>query len=130
MTVDAPSELTTPGLLDPEDELHVYRIIQEAMSNAVRHAHAKHIRIDFSSDGRTLSIEVEDDGSGFDPSKVEEHGLGFAGMRERASIVRGSFDVRSQPGVGTRIALDVPLRSVDQRPTSVGLVSMPSASSR
>ena len=116
VTVVAMPALNVPGLLEPEDEMNVYRIIQEAVSNAIRHAHAKHVWVDFESDGDSLSVAIVDDGAGFLPAAVQGKGLGFAGMRERALIVRGTLDVTTRRGAGTHVTLRVPLRTID-RPT-------------
>ena len=107
--VNAEPELAVPGLLEPEDEMNVYRVIQEAVSNAVRHAHPKHIVIEFTSDGDRLSVSVTDDGIGVDIKEAEERGLGLAGMRERAIILRAGLRITSIPGRGTSIRMDVPL---------------------
>ena len=109
ITVVAPADLAVPGLLDPEDEMNVYRIVQEAVSNAIRHARAKHIRIEFESLNGELTVSVTDDGVGFEPGDAEERGLGVAGMRERALILRSGLDVRSVRGVGTRVSITVTL---------------------
>ena len=126
VTVIAAPALNVPGLLEPEDEMNVYRIIQEAMSNAIRHSRARHVRVEFGSDGESLSVAVVDDGIGFRPAAVEGKGLGFAGMRERAMIVRGTFDVSTKPRAGTRVTLSVPLRRND-RPTQATIFA-PTAS--
>jgi two-component system sensor histidine kinase UhpB len=109
VTILATPDLAHPGLLNAEDEMNVYRVVQEAMNNAIRHAQARHIRIEFASDGAVLSIAVIDDGIGLDPKLIERQGLGFAGMRERALILRGRLEVKSVSGRGTTILLSVPM---------------------
>jgi len=118
VTVVADPGLAVPGLLDPEGEMNVYRIVQAAMGNAVRHAHANHIRIEFASDGAVLSVAVIDDGIGFDAATREDRGLGFAGMRERALILRAGLETTSVRGEGTRVALTVPLSRREATPTT------------
>jgi len=100
--------------LPPEVETTVYRIVQEAMTNAVRHAACAHISVLLQMHHRHLSVIVEDDGRGFDVQRVldQEAGrskLGLYGMRERAELIGGSLDIESEPGAGTTVYLRVPL---------------------
>jgi two-component system sensor histidine kinase UhpB len=90
------------GDLSDEEELVVYRVAQEALTNAVRHSAARRIsvRLRSSVDGALLTIE--DDGRGFQPPGTVGD---FRGMRERAVLVGGRLDIDSEPGRGTRIAL-------------------------
>jgi signal transduction histidine kinase len=117
VSVVADPYLAVPGLLDPEDEMNVYRVIQEAVNNAVRHAQAGHIRIEFRSDGTILSVLVVDDGIGLDANEAEHRGLGFAGMRERALILRARLEIASGRD-GTTITLSVPLPRRQAPPSS------------
>lgn len=100
------------GLLVPDVRLVVYRVVQEAVSNALRHAGCSRIEVIVGERGGDVYAEVEDDGRGFDPrfARGEGHeGLGLIGMRERATMVGGSLLVESDPGGGgTRIRLRVP----------------------
>jgi two-component system sensor histidine kinase UhpB len=116
VTVTADPGLAVPGLLAPEDEMNVYRIIQEAVTNAVRHARAKHISIAFTTDGAVMSVAIVDDGIGFDARTSEERGLGFAGMQERARILRGRLEITSGRREGARVLLTVPLLRRDAPP--------------
>jgi signal transduction histidine kinase len=97
---------------DPRRDREVLRIAQEALQNAVRHADASHIglRLGSPEDGR-LVLEVEDDGTGFDPGAPELRArrLGLTSMEERAARLGGELMIRSAPGTGTRIHLEVPL---------------------
>ena len=97
--------------LDGEMKLAVYRIVQEALSNVLRHAGAERIGVRvLGRDGRVVA-EVEDDGAGFDvPESVEgiDRGLGLLGMQERASLAGGRLEIESEPGRGTTIRLLVP----------------------
>lgn len=100
--------------LPPAVETAVYRIVQEAVLNAVKHAGAKRIAIFLEKKGSTLTATVEDDGCGFDLQELEqspvEEKLGIFGMRERASLVEGRLSIRSSPGKGTTVFLAVPLQ--------------------
>ena len=93
-------------------ELGVFRIAQEAVRNAVRHAgaHRLEVALDFASD--SVALTVKDDGRGFEGDRAEQVGsghFGLMGMAERASLLGGEFEVRSAPGAGTVVAARVPL---------------------
>ncbi len=101
--------LMRPELLDPDREVDVYRIVQEALGNATRHGKPRRVRITVARVDLLLRVEVADDGAGFDPDRTDERGLGLTSMRDRASAVRGTLHVRSRPGTGTVVRLEVPL---------------------
>lgn len=84
----------------------IYRIVQEALNNIVRHARAQHVSIALYREQDGLYASIEDDGMGFDPS-IASNGFGLVGMRERAHLFNGVLDVESEPGQGTRIVLAV-----------------------
>ena len=88
----------------------MYRIAQEAMHNALRHAAATRIDMSMVAHNGTVTLEVRDDGAGFDPGSAEGAGrrLGLASMRERARAAGGRFEVSSEPGRGTTVRLVVP----------------------
>jgi signal transduction histidine kinase len=94
--------------LSPEAETALYRIVQEALTNVVKHAEARHVSILLVRREASVSAVIEDDGRGFVPSEAREGGLGLLGMRERLELVDGRFDVESQPGSGTTIVAEVP----------------------
>ncbi len=96
------------GLLTPDQELHVYRIVQEALANAARHADAASVELAITLTTEHLLVSVRDDGAGFDPA-APASGIGLATMRERAMLLRGTVDVTSTPRRGTTVALTVPL---------------------
>jgi two-component system, NarL family, sensor histidine kinase UhpB len=99
-----------PGLppLTPEQELVVYRVAQEALTNALRHAEASALRFTLDTDGDEVVLVIEDDGRGFDPRRVAG-ASGVRGMRERALLVRGRLDIDSTPGGGTTVRLRAPV---------------------
>ncbi|HIE37841.1 MAG TPA: hypothetical protein EYH30_10615 [Anaerolineales bacterium] len=101
-------------LLDKDQQGMVFYIIEEAIGNARKHAHADHIWVRLWIEGNAFVAEVEDDGVGFDVSLLEEGyetrgSLGMLNMRERAELAGGSVDIRSAPGEGTKVILRVPL---------------------
>jgi signal transduction histidine kinase len=93
----------------PELELAAYRLVQEALTNIVKHADAEagSVRIREGDDG-ILIIEVADDGQGFDPGDASD-GFGLVGMRERLALVGGTLEVRSRPGEGTTLCARIPV---------------------
>lgn len=101
-------------LLSEETKLALYRIVQEALSNVVRHSGARTVCVDIGSEGETVVATVADDGTGFDverPEPIRGRGIGMLGMRERAHAVGGRLEVDSIPGQGTRVRFEVPVSS-------------------
>lgn len=105
---------STESRLDPDVELTLYRITQEALSNIERHANASRVTVQLSSAVAQLELRIRDDGNGFDPrdgaATNEARGLGLLDMRERAAFVGGTFQIESLAGRGTEILVSVPLR--------------------
>ena len=89
----------------------LYRVAQEALRNAARHAESRHVSVRLRREGTTAVLEVVDDGRGFDVERAEERrpGMGLFSMRERVGLVNGRLSVSSAPGRGTRIVAIVPL---------------------
>ncbi|MCX7633638.1 MAG: PAS domain-containing sensor histidine kinase [Turneriella sp.] len=87
--------------------LQAYRIAQEAIQNAIKHAHAKNIRINLVQNGEEIVLRITDDGCGFDPAKVKS-GQGLVTMAERAAIIPAVLSVDSAPGKGTEVKLVIP----------------------
>ncbi len=95
--------------LDEETEIGVYRIAQEALGNAARHAGARAIRVTLGVTGIVLELEIADDGHGFVPdARRGTEALGLVGMEERALALGGHLEVRSAPGEGTLVRLRCP----------------------
>ena len=104
------------ALLPPDVQVVVYRILQQAMTNACQHSGAAHISLDVERRGPSLVFVVDDDGGGFDAAEVvardtSERGLGLATMKERARMLGGSLSVWTERGRGTRITLEIPVRN-------------------
>jgi signal transduction histidine kinase len=94
--------------LPPEVETALYRIVQEALTNVVKHASAARVSITLVRKGRSALVVVEDDGRGFDVEATRPGALGFVGMRERVALVGGRLTVESTPGAGTTLVAEVP----------------------
>jgi signal transduction histidine kinase len=90
-----------------EIEDTVYRLVQEALHNAVRHGGAEQVQVDIGEDGALLRVRVRDEGCGFDPSAPTE-GFGLIGMRERVELAGGTLELHSAPGEGTTILAEMP----------------------
>ncbi len=97
-----------PALLDEEKQTVIYRVAQEALANAGRHANARSVALALDVEGEAAELRISDDGVGFDPVASRGDGLGLDGMAERARLVGGELDLRSSPGSGTELTLRVP----------------------
>ncbi len=99
----------SPRELSAGVELAAFRIVQESLTNVVRHAgaHRAQVRLDYRDD--VLSVQVDDDGRGFDPAAVSGDGSGLRGMRERARALGGQLDIQRSPSGGTRVSATLPL---------------------
>lgn len=100
--------------LAPEIETALFRVVQEAIANIVRHAEAHNAVISVELEDAAVRIEVEDDGKGFDVEAIRRQadkavGLGLLGMEERIALLGGRFQIESNPGGGTRLVIEVPL---------------------
>jgi signal transduction histidine kinase len=97
--------------LAPEVETALYRIVQEALSNAVRHGRARRVHVQIREDGRHVRAVIRDDGRGFDVGAAwgrrGERGLGLIGIRERAEALGGSVEIRSAPDTGTELSVTI-----------------------
>jgi signal transduction histidine kinase len=91
-------------------ETTLYRIVQEALTNVVKHAHARNVSILLVRRNGTATAVIEDDGGGFDPHEVSADGLGLVGMRERVGLLDGRLTVESSPHSGTTLVVEVPLQ--------------------
>ncbi|WP_322489967.1 ATP-binding protein [Chloroflexus sp.] len=107
-------DLTLPGLadsrLDPVLETALYRIVQEALTNVIRHANATTASVVIERQSDQVRAIIEDDGCGFDPNRVSGDGhLGLQGIRERAALLNGRLIIESTPGHGTTLYIELPL---------------------
>ncbi|MBN8246525.1 MAG: ATP-binding protein [Verrucomicrobia bacterium] len=99
------------GTLSPDAEISLYRAVQEALSNVVRHADARQVQVHLRTDGGGMTVELRDDGVGFVPNPCagDRAGLGLMGMNERLRLVGGSCSIRSSAGAGTVVEFRIPL---------------------
>ncbi|ARV15704.1 sensor histidine kinase [Polaribacter sp. SA4-12] len=100
--------------LDSLVEINIYRIVQEAINNAIKYAESSHILVSLSHSKNILSIVIDDDGKGFEPSKVKkvkngDGGMGMTFMKERIKYVEGRLFLNSELGQGTRVTLNIPI---------------------
>jgi two-component system sensor histidine kinase UhpB len=100
------------GALPEDVQLVIYRVAQEALNNAGRHSEAEHVHVTVRREPGRAELTVRDDGRGFTFDETGR-GLGIGGMRERALLVGGEFQIESRPGIGTRVRLIVPITEVN-----------------
>ncbi len=101
------------GVFAHDDEINVYRIVQESVSNLVKHAGAQRGRVAVRLDDGAVEIAIEDDGRGFDPERLRggaggTGGAGLGGIAERVRLLGGRHAIRSSPGQGTRVTIQLP----------------------
>lgn len=93
----------------PSDmEVALFRLVQEAVQNSLKHAQPKHIQVKLSISKELVTVVIKDDGKGFDASIQKEGSFGLVGMRERIELLEGSMTIDSQPGAGTLVLIQVP----------------------
>ncbi len=95
--------------LSPRIETGLYRIVQEAMTNTIRHAEAKEVSLRLVTSPDEIHLTIEDNGRGFDVDDVSDERFGLVGLNERAKLLGGTLKLESSPDVGTRIEVKVPL---------------------
>jgi signal transduction histidine kinase len=115
MDVSVATELETDELPD-EYKTCIYRVVQEALHNCERHAHATAVRIRVEQKQNRLTLIIQDDGQGFDAGQIK--GLGLLGIQERVTRLGGTASVHSKPGGGTVLAMELPFTE-DHRSTHI-----------
>lgn len=108
----------SPYRLDPEVGQNLLRLAQEALNNALRHAHAQTIRLMLSYAPDRLVLTIQDDGCGFDPNQPIK-GFGISNMKQRAEYLGSTLNVVSQPGVGTEVAIAISTMASNARSTNL-----------
>jgi signal transduction histidine kinase len=109
--IDARFESRGPiGVVPPEATIHIYRIVQEALTNVSRHSGAKDARVRLAQRDGRIELEIEDHGRGLPQgSDKVDRGIGLVSMRERAELMRGTFSLRPAPGGGLVVSVRVPI---------------------
>jgi signal transduction histidine kinase len=110
LAVELESRLPEKRLPDDVETI-VYRVVQEALNNVVKHADAKHVSVVLREKDGAITAVIEDDGRGFSPGSTEDGGVGLVGMRERVALVDGRLTVESRAGAGTTVVVEVPMPS-------------------
>ncbi len=100
--------------IDNSTALEIYRIIQEATQNCIKHAQASQVFIQIIGHDDEISLTIDDDGVGFDPSKHTSHGNGIRNMSFRATSVGGNFEISAAPNKGTHIMVSIPVKTTQQ----------------
>jgi len=113
------TSVTIPEFSNPETSIMLYRIIQEALNNVVKHASATTVNITFELDKLILKLSISDDGIGFDVIKTLQlpdiqRGLGLIGMHERVEMIGGSINIISKPVKGTKLVIQLPIIDNDE----------------
>lgn len=98
--------------LTPRARLHLYRILSELITNAVKHADAHELNVQLTRYDGSIQASVEDDGNGFDPAGLGSQGIGLGNIEYRAKALGGRFDLDARPGRGTFASIEVPLEKV------------------
>ena len=109
LRLDLPDPMEPDRRLSPELETTIYRLVQEALTNVAKHARATHVRIEVATVDGAVTVDVDDDGTGFDAS-TPHAGFGLVGMRERINLAGGTFEIESD-ATGTRVRSSLPARS-------------------
>jgi signal transduction histidine kinase len=99
---------TIPALPDIFD-ITLYRVLQEALTNVIKHAEATQAWVDLTVEDKTINLTVQDNGHGFDEGKPQSNGIGLTGLRERVTLVGGKFNISSNPVRGTILLAQFPL---------------------
>jgi len=99
--------------LPDEHRTCIYRLVQEAVNNAVRHAHARTVEVAVRRENQKVDVTVQDDGAGFDTRFMR--GLGLLGMEERIRRLGGGLKISSEPGRGTLVRASLPVAELDGR---------------
>jgi signal transduction histidine kinase len=99
--------------LDAEVETTTFRLVQEALTNVVKHAEAERVTVEVTERNDVVEIIVADDGRGFDAGTLPESGFGLLGIQERLAVVRGTVRIESAPGAGTTVRARIPVAPRD-----------------
>lgn len=95
--------------LDEEAQTLLFRVAQESLNNAAKHAQAQRVSVELSSNGGWITLRIADDGCGFGQDAQTQDGSGLGGMRERLRLHGGRFELESRPGAGTQVTATIPI---------------------
>jgi two-component system sensor histidine kinase UhpB len=98
-----------PPPLDASVSLCLYRIVQEALRNVVRHSGAREAQVELTCDSSHVALRVADSGVGFDPKHVPYASLGLVSMQERVAYLKGQLAIEAAPGAGAEIVVRIPI---------------------
>jgi signal transduction histidine kinase len=106
-------------LLPDIHQITLYRVLQEALTNIVKHAEAAQVWVDLTVEDRIINLTIQDDGHGFNVEKTRSAGIGLTGLRERVTLAGGKFNVSSSPIRGTILLTQFPISedSAEKRAT-------------
>ena len=128
VAIDSDVRLGADGpRLDPEIERTLYRLIQESLTNVMKHAEAAHVTVELKEEAGCLNVIVVDDGAGFDTAQISP-GFGLVSMQDRVGLVGGRVTVESSPGAGTTVRAELPARYSDGAETRPGVPDAQAAS--
>ncbi len=116
VTVDIDGD---PQTMDAPVKIALFRVVQEALTNIIKHAGAVNAHVRLFYNAEAVCLQIQDDGCGFDVETIARNDApnwGVMGMRERAALLGGGFDLQSRPGVGTHIEVNIPYRYADMPP--------------
>lgn len=97
-------------LLQPEEQIILFRIVQEALQNSIKHSQAQNIGIDLSHSGSSLMVKITDDGKGFKEESMSSSGLGIKNMKHRTQLLGGTIDWKSTVNEGSTVILKLPVK--------------------
>jgi PAS domain S-box-containing protein len=110
-----------PSPLSPDISLCLFRVLQEAVHNSAKHRGVRHVEVQLWGTSGVIHLTVSDSGAGFDSEAAKQNrGLGLISMEERLKLLEGTFSIESQPGRGTQIHAQVPLRAVSESMRAAG----------
>ena len=105
---------TVPARVQPELTLCLFRVVQEALQNALKHSRARTVSVHLIGGPTELTLTIVDDGIGFDVDAAWGVGLGLVSIRERLDAIGGTFAIRSEPGAGTSLEVRAPLALLEE----------------
>jgi signal transduction histidine kinase len=95
-------------LLEPNAEKVLYRVIQESVTNVIKHAEASQLNIMIRQTKSTIEAAIEDNGRGFEPKGVDYEGIGLKNIRDRVAFLKGNVEINSEIGKGTKLKIEIP----------------------